>query len=83
MTVTLTFAIANITNPRYLVHEISLQSRWPNYPADSTHMGPPKAAEYAAMLPPLVAAIKNASNVYLKLLAVAGESTEPLASPVL
>jgi alpha-L-arabinofuranosidase len=46
----------------YLGNEISQQARWPNYPADHNQMGPPSAAEYAAMLPPLVAAMKNASK---------------------
>jgi alpha-L-arabinofuranosidase len=59
----------------YLGNEISQQARWPNYPADHNQMGPPSAAEYAAMLPPLVAAMKNASK-NLKLLAVAGETTQ-------
>lgn len=42
----------------YLGNEINIQSRYADYPEDVNGVGPPSAAEYAAMLAELVPALR-------------------------
>ena len=57
----------------YLGNEISIQARYPNYPASQSAVPPPNASEHAGMLRALVPALREASpSVPLRMLTVSG-----------